>query len=330
MVRGNMNLIVPRTCTEIVPQKRDQNPEKDSRPLEEFRSAGAYVLLGDPGSGKTEAFKAESKALKESACRITARDFIALDINSRPEWRDKTLFIDGLDEIRAGELSKFTPFEQVRKRLDKLGQPRFRLSCRAADWLGDNDRRNLDSVSRGSRVKVLSLDPLTDSDVTRIVNDLLGNGDAEEFIAEARERGVDGLIRNPQSLIMLAEVVAEGGNWPQSRLETFEKACSKIVSEHNEEHRHRGQQYTLDQLMDASGRLCAVQLLAGTAGYSLWDKDADDDYPLLDAGNYGSPETLRAASLTKLFSRSASDNRFTPRSPPRRRVPRRPASRPGY
>ena len=181
-----MNLIVPRTCTEIVPQKGDENRQKDPRSLEEFRSASAYVLLGDPGSGKTEAFKAECKALEESACLTTARDFLTLDIDSCPEWRNRTLFIDGLDEIRAGAPDARTPFDQVRGRLDKLGRPRFRLSCRAADWLGDNDRRHLESVSQDANVTVLRLDPLTDSDVIRIVNDRLGDGDAQEFIARAR------------------------------------------------------------------------------------------------------------------------------------------------
>ncbi|MCY4586272.1 MAG: hypothetical protein OXB98_09575 [Bryobacterales bacterium] len=306
-----MNLIVPRTCTEIVPRDGDQNQESGLRSLKEFRSAAACVLLGDPGSGKTEAFKAESKALGERALKITARDFLTLNLDRRPEWRNKTLFIDGLDEIRAGAPDARTPFDQVRRRLDKLGRPRFRLSCRAADWLEDNDRRHLESVSQDSKVTVLRLDPLTDSDVIRIVNDRLGDGDAQEFITKARERGVEGLLRNPQSLTMLADVVDEGGSWPKSRLETFEKACSKMVREHNEEHQLGGQPYRPDQLMDAAGRLCAVQLLAGTAGYSLRHNDAGDDYPLMDACNYGSPETLRQALSTKLF-KSASNNRFEP------------------
>ena len=306
-----MNLIVPRTCTEIVPKDGDQNQENNSRPLEEFRSETACVLLGDPGSGKTEAFKAESEVLEESACRIPARDFLTLDLDSHPEWRGKTLFIDGLDEIRAGVPDARTPFDQVRGRLDKLDRPRFRLSCRAADWLGDNDRRHLESVSQDAKVTVLCLDPLTDSDVIRIVNDRLSDEDAQEFITKARDRGVDGLLRNPQSLIMLADVVAEGGGWPKSRLETFEKACSKMVREHNEEHRLGRRQHTPGQLMDAAGRLCAVQLLAGTAGYSLQSNDVDDDYPLLDACNDGSSEMLREALSTKLF-KSESNIRFAP------------------
>ena len=170
-----MTVIVPRTCTEISTRDVDRNGEKTPRSLEAFRSTSAYVLLGDPGSGKTTAFDTECKALGENACLINARDFLAFAVNSHPEWRNKTLFIDGLDEIRAGLASAPTPFDQVRGRLDELGRPHFRLSCRDADWLGENDRSHLVSVSPDSQVKVLRLDLLTDSDVIRILDDHLGH-----------------------------------------------------------------------------------------------------------------------------------------------------------
>ena len=306
-----MNNKGPRTCTEILLQDGDQYRKKEPRSLEEFRSATAYVLLGDPGSGKTTAFDAECDALGESTRPITARDFLTLDVNSHPEWRDKTLFIDGLDEIRAGAPDARTPFDQVRRRLDELGKPRFRISCRDADWLGENDRTNLATVSQDSQVSVLRLDPLTDSDVIQILDDYPDIDDSQVFITSAHERGVDGLLKNPLSLKLLADVVSQGGGWPESRLETFEKACSKIVQEHNEDHKVAGQPYTPDQFMDAAGRLCAVQLLAGTAGYSLRYNEAEDDYPPPDACNYGSPEMLRRVLSTKLF-KSTSNNRFVP------------------
>ena len=131
-----MSIIVPRTCTEISAEEANQHRERESRPLEAFRDVPAYVLLGDPGAGKTTAFEAECEALGERACLITARDFQTFDLQSHPEWRDKTLFIDGLDEIRVGVNDARTPFDQIRGRLDALGKPRFRLSCREADWLG--------------------------------------------------------------------------------------------------------------------------------------------------------------------------------------------------
>ena len=305
-----MNDKVPRTCTEILPQKQGN---RESRPLKEFRSAAAYVLLGDPGAGKTTAFKAERDALGESTHLISARNFLALDMDSHPEWRDKTLYIDGLDEIRAGATDARTPFDQVRSRLDRLGRPRFRLSCREADWLGDNDRRNLAAVSQDAQVTVLRLDPLTDWDVGRILNDCPGIDDAQAFVKSAWEQGVEALLKNPMSLKMLSEAVAQGNGWPNSRLETFEKACSKIAQEHNKNHEiaEQLQSHTLNQLIDAAGRLCAVHLLAGTAGYSRSNSDADGDYPTPDACTCASPQVLRRSLSTKLFE-STSHHRLVP------------------
>ena len=136
LVRGSMNMIVPRTCTEIPAENEDQHREKKSRPLKEFRDAPAYVLLGDPGAGKTTAFEAECEALGEDACKIPARNFLAFNPQNHPEWRDKTLFIDGLDEVRAIRRNMVTPFDEIRGRLDSLGKPRFRLSCRASRLAG--------------------------------------------------------------------------------------------------------------------------------------------------------------------------------------------------
>ena len=306
-------MIVPRTCTEISAGNEDQHREKESRLLESFRDTPAYVLLGDPGAGKTTAFEAECAALRENACLITARDFLTFNPQSRPEWRDKTLFIDGLDETRVGANDARTPFDQIRGRLDELGKPRFRLSCREADWLGANDRRHLESVSPDSKVTVLRLNPLTDSDIADILNDRPDIGDAQTFIALAKDRGVDGLLANPQTLKMLADVV--GGGWPKSRKETFERACGQMVREHNEEHQAAQESNSPpapDRLLDAAGCLCAVQLISGAAGYTLHGQ-ADEEYPALDQYDYDHREMLRPALDTKLFKGvSDNDHRFSP------------------
>ena len=81
------------------------------------------------------------------------------------------------------------PSDQIRGRLDALGKPRFRLSCREADWLGANDRRRLESMSPDSKVTVLRLNPLTDSDIADILNDRPDIGDAHAFIAYSQRSG---------------------------------------------------------------------------------------------------------------------------------------------
>ena len=319
---------VPRTCTPVPEQRRSDRREagappraEASRPLRAHRGDSAYVLLGDPGAGKSTAFRCEYEALGgERAHLITARDFRTLA--PRTEWRGKTLFIDGLDEVRAGASDARTPFDAIRARLDDLGRPRFRLSCRAADWLGANDRRHLESVSPGEGVTVLGLDPLTSDDALRILDGGDGPSDAAAFIESARDRGLDAMLANPQSLGMLADAVGAGGEWPASRSETFEHACRAMVEEKNEEHAIACEDWHVqsDDLVDAAGRLCAGLLLADCEGYARRELASDVSYPVLDccvAEFDGSPESAaRAAHIAmggadRLFLRALATRLFT-------------------
>ena len=273
-----MSVTVQRTCTEVLTRTEAQRREPITGPLELFGYAPAYVLLGDPGSGKSTTFGTEAEFLGADGVLISARDFLASDVHSHPEWRDKTLFIDGLDEMRVGSGDRRGALDSIRRSLDALGRPAFRISCREADWLGDNDRDKLAMVSPDASVKVLRLNPLTDEDVAQILEANPDVGDAYRFVSEARERGVDALLRNPLTLNMLAAAVGKNDVWPQSRLETFEMACFQMAKERNREHSISNPPPPTEQLLDAASQLCAYQLLSGAAGWSLVYDDTDTDF----------------------------------------------------
>ena len=294
-----MTYFVPRTCTEIGnegPQGRSESP---ARLLEDFRDAQAYVLLGAPGAGKTAAFEIEADACPNGIF-VSARDFETFD--DQPEWHGATPFIDGLDERRAGSTDGCTPLDHIRNKLNTLGRPRFRLSCRHADWFGANDRNHLEKVSRNGEIRVLHLNPLSEDDVRKILARNHHVEDPDVFIASARESGIESLLDNPENLNMLAKAVT-GGDWPETRTQTFELACRTLLLEPNQGHRiARQNRPDVSRLMDAAGRLCAIQLLSGRAGFALeGDASRGPDYPGLEQMSGEDREILRHALGTRLF-----------------------------
>ncbi|MDP1651816.1 MAG: hypothetical protein Q8L56_03740 [Rhodocyclaceae bacterium] len=298
------SLLVARTCTVL----DEKNGERTSRPLEDFRNAPVYVLLGDPGAGKTESFKREAEIT--GGHYIRARGFAALDPS--PQLASKTLFIDGLDEMRAGGGDGRTPLDHVRRHLDRLGRPAFRLSCREADWYGDSDRAALLEAAPEASLAVLHLDPLTDNDVALLLEKKFAVADPVGFVQQAEHQGLADLLRNPQTLNLLARAVGE--TWPGSRNTTYKLACEQLVRETNPEHRQakRTTAPSTDALLDASGFLCAVHLLAGIAGFALDDDTADDQHLLWRELSTPRELPLPAALATGLFQHDEREQQRIP------------------
>ena len=286
----------------------ESHRRKSGIPLEYFAETPAYVLIGEPGAGKTTAFKKEAKA--QGGTYVTVRDFLTFD--DKPAWSGTTLFLDGLDESRTGTIDGRTPLDQIRRKLDRLGIPPFRLSCRWAEWLGANDKDSLKAVSRNDAVLVIRLDPLTQ----RNIKDILARNhrveDTDAFVSKAKARRIDGLLTNPQTLDLLAESVA-GGEWPNSRKETFQQACRMLAREINKEHLlGNPTSNDTEKLVEAAGQLCAVQVLTGIAGYTLPDRATPNtDYPSLEEINGAAADHLRQVLGTRLFV-GISEGRFAP------------------
>lgn len=286
----------PRTC-KVVNEGEQQDDGDTKKVLKEFGTRAAYVLIAEPGAGKTTAFTDESAS--QEGIFLTVSQFLTYD---RLEWQDKTLFLDGLDEYRARGQNNLQPLDEIRQKLDNLGRPPFRLSCRWGDWLAISDRERLKEVSPDGEVIVIQLNPLTKENIKEILNKNHGVTDPDDFIANARRMGVEPLLSNPQNLDLIAKSVTDG-KWPDSRRETFGQACRMLVQEKNGEHLDAKPPTTdPDSLLDVAGRLFAVQLLAGHAGYTLPGRaEPDSDYPsLIEVGS--DPQGLARDILgTRLF-----------------------------
>ncbi len=263
------------------PEDRRGDSTHASMGLTNIRIDYAYVLLGDLGLGKTTVFTQESQAT--NAVFVTARDFLLLR-HDRDSFADATFFIDALDEMRAGLQDGRTVLDQIRKQLVALGIPKFRLSCRESDWLGNSDRDALCKIVQGKgELKVYRLEPLSNADITTLLQGAFLVDDPQQFMQHAEHVGVSAMLRNPQTLRMLAKAVASGKAWPDSRARTFELACNTLATEPNTEHQSAKRKIwpNTPELLDAAGLISAVFLCADRAEIQLARDDASDPKALI-------------------------------------------------
>ena len=296
---------VPRFVRRSTTAKSGATTLEGPEPLDVFRDSKSWILLGEPGAGKTTAFEMEAQAT--GGLVLSIREFIKRD--AQPDWSSKTLYLDGLDEVRA--IGDDSILMQVRNRLSALGNPPFRLSCRAADWLGETDSKDLWSTSGGS-LPILYLEPLSLDDIHLILKHSHHIEDPKAFTDEAEHRGVTGLLDNPQNLGLLAKAI-RGQAWPETRFDTFELACEYLAKEANDAIRKRtaAKACSVEQRLHAGGHLCAILLLADQVGVALDEGSADDRYFTVGACLGLDPVSARESLQTRLF-RGTGEERVIP------------------
>lgn len=237
--------------------------------LTHFRDLHAWVLLADPGAGKSDVFASLSNS--EAGTCISARDFVDMDL---PDGWQAPLFIDGLDEITAGSSPGTTPLGHIRQKLQQLGTPKFRISCREADWRGHADAAALERLVGDGNFAELHLAALTHAQLVALIAhwQACTEAQAETFMQEAARHDLEGLLDNPQTLRLLAKAISATDNqWPDNKTTTYAMACAQLVREHNEEHLANSRDSTPldDQTLLAAGYLCAVMLLSASGGIAL-------------------------------------------------------------
>ncbi|MDP2033945.1 MAG: hypothetical protein Q8K29_11100 [Polaromonas sp.] len=263
--------------------------EEGRHPFSAYLHIPNIVLLGDPGAGKTYLFSEYARSAGGES--LTARAFLNIDADSLVN--KKVLFIDALDERRAGRVDHNAIDEIVRK-LFQIKTEQVRIACRAADWLGETDLAAFRTFfKRAGGYVVLSLQPLSNQEQIDVL-EARGVVDPATFLAEASDRGLDDFLGNPQNLTMLADVVRKG-DWPDTRSQLFQKAVDILLEEHSDPQRFRQSgRFSSNELLEPAGELCAVRLISDIHGISLTENNQGDDLP--------SYRSLCAGDLDKAFS----------------------------
>lgn len=263
----------------------------------EFSQTPHLILLGEAGSGKTHLFR--ERASQEKAAYVTARAFLNLPAN---RLSGQVLFIDGLDERRAGRGDRDT-IDAIVRHLFEVHPSRVRISCRIADWLGETDLAALNTYfSQSSEPVVVLLETLSQDEQLEV----LGTHGAQttsalEFLGEAQRRGLDDFLRNPQNLVMLW-AVAKDGIWPANRSELFELAIKLMLQEPNLDRARSGiGSYSANEVRPAASAIFAASLISDIEAVSLTEQEGTVDVPGYRSIPFASLPVLQAAMSRRVF-----------------------------
>lgn len=145
------------------------------------------------------------------------------------------------------------------------------------------------------------MQPLSEDDIRAIASEEIRDIDA--FLTGAKERQLEELLGNPESLMLYLKVYSNSGGWPETRAELMQQSTEILISEMNPAHeRARGDSISSERLMLAAEDLSAVLSFGDKKGAALSKTAESDQYiPLQDLPNIDI-DAANVAARRRLFS----------------------------
>ena len=249
------------------------------------------VLLGAPGSGKTSILKKYEAENPKRAKLRTVKQFLMFQ-DSLEELKDyNVILLDGLDEHRSIANDKSFVVSEIGNKIKKL-KGKIVISCREMDWYGEADEAALkDEIHKAAAIyRIL---PLNEDEKITLAERLVRDKDA--FISNFDKSG---LLDNPQSFFMLAEIFK---NNPKKIIQSktgLYKEFIKISKEANDSYKiNNPEPLNEKELFKFSGYLACFYIFCGIDNFkdSILDNiiASDDNYPV---------DKLKAVLKTRLFT----------------------------
>lgn len=219
------------------------------------------VILGEAGMGKSRLLQ----SLEGVGGRfVLARRLLTASDPSRITAGAEYVLIDALDEVAS--YKQGDAVDQLVAKLEEAGSPNFILSCRAEDWR-EATARSMIEAAYGEPPVEMSLRPFDERQIKSFLTEALGQDQATKVFGHYDARGFGNWLGNPQTLGMLAKVVAHSA-LPESTTDLFSRYVDIAWSEANQVRREGGAETDKEVVLDTLGAVFCAIILTGKEGIS--------------------------------------------------------------
>ena len=283
--------------------RRKEGQQRTVCSIDELRSHGFVVILGEPGIGKSSILAREAARLGTAV--VTMRGLIEGEM---PDSGHR-LFVDALDEYRSGG-NRAAMTTDVIKQIRAMGSSEIWLACRTEDWQPQVDDSRIPGAVSAQDAIMAEVLPLAWTESSTLLTSW-GEPDAESFLGRAWNLGVSSFVENPLSLRLLQRAVRARGHWPETRFDVFSEGVRNLAQEHDPERDARFRPSD-SQLRDAAAHTCLILLLTGRQ--AIWKPGGlpDELTKYLTADELGLEPNLLSWVLDTPLFRCAKGSSFRP------------------
>jgi len=240
---------------------------------EELLQVGTvFVVLAEPGAGKTELLKALAGLLQANRTRASI-------FQNKPGLAGTgPLVIDAMDEVARIDT---VATDKIIAMASETPAATVVFASRSAEW--DRSRTAYVEQCFGAKPVVVHLRPFNEDEQRQLFESKFPSEHFEAFAAEVHQFGLGPLLGNPQFLILFGEAYIESGRVFTSKAKIFSDAIRRLAHEANTERPIPKLKPPLDAIIAVAGEVFAKLLLSGATGIATVESLSDRDFPYINA-----------------------------------------------
>lgn len=230
-----------------------------------------FIVLAEPGAGKTELLQEFAGLLQTS--RIRASIF-----QNKPGLVGTgALVIDAMDEVARIDT---VATDKIIALASETTAETVVFAGRSAEW--DGSRTAYVEQCFGKKPVVVHLQPFKENEQRQLFESKFPDESFDAFTEAVEKFGLGPLLGNPQFLILLGEAYIESGRVYTSKAKIFSDAIRRLAHEANSERPKARFKPPLEAIIAVAGELFAKLLLSGATGITTVESLNVRDFPYIN------------------------------------------------